>query len=192
MAPVLRVTVLEAVSTDATVVPETMPVPETNMPAEMLVDEVTETVVAVVSVAVVDVAVPWLFTKTTVSVPLANTAELMVTVLPATAVTVVPAAMSAAYTLESTEMPATDETDVSVTPSEVVPVVVKVSPTVMYVGDRVGDAVGLLVGEAVGEGEIAEAEVVKVTMSPTATSKAGLPELKDRALFVASTELTVE
>lgn len=189
MAPVLSVTVLEAVSTDATVVPETMPVPETNMPAEMLVDEVTETVVAVASVAVVDVAVPW-YTKTTVSVPLANTAELMVTVLPATAVTVVPAAMSAAYTLEPTEMPVT-ETDVSVTPSEVVPVVVKVSPTVMYVGDRVGDAVGLLVGEAVGLGEIAEAEVVKVTMSPTATSKVGLPELKDRALFVASTELTV-
>ena len=190
MAPVLSVTVLEAVSTDATVVPETMPVPETNMPAEMLEAEVTETDVAVVSVAVVDVAVPW-YTKTTVSVPLANTAELMVTVLPAMAVTVVPAAMSAAYTLEPTEMPATDETDVSVTPLEVVPVVVKVSPTVMYVGDRVGDAVGLLVGDAVGEGEIAEAEVVKVTMSPTATSKVGLPELKDRALFVASTELTV-
>jgi hypothetical protein len=58
---------------------------------------------------------------------------------------------------------------VSVEPSDVVPVVVKVPPTVMYEGDSVGDAVGLLVGEAVGEGETIEAEVEKVTMSPTFT-----------------------
>lgn len=169
VAPVLRVTVLDAVSTDSTVVPETMPVPETVMPTEMLVDDVTETVVAVISVAVVDKAVPWLLTKTTVSVALASTVELMVTVLPDTAVTVVPSAISAAYTLEPTDMPATDDREVSVEPSDVVPVVVKVPPTVMYVGDSVGDAVGLLVGEAVGEGETIEAEVEKVTMSPTFT-----------------------
>ena len=91
------------------------------------------------------------------------------TVLPDTAVTVVPSTISAAYTLEPTEMPATEEREVSVEPSDVVPVVVKVPPTVMYEGDSVGDAVGLLVGEAVGEGETIEAEVEKVTMSPTFT-----------------------
>jgi len=53
VAAVLMVTVLEAVSTDVTVVPVTMPVPETVEPATMFAVEETETVVLPAEVVLV-------------------------------------------------------------------------------------------------------------------------------------------